>query len=156
MEKMSSKLDLALNDFRAAIDKAQEQPKQYNKTSTNVYKPEQSRFKLVIWFNDGNRRTFFSYDNVYNNKITHVDEHEAICKLLRLINQHAGNFKNAQIYATLDPERNKSSNYNYLIYWAKWNGQVTKNSAAQFKTEGKNNTLILNRLEVYSEKQFVK
>jgi hypothetical protein len=156
MEKMSSKLDLAINDFRQAIIKAEQPARQYNKISNNVYKPEQSRFKLVIWFNDGNRRTFYSYDNVYNNKIAHVDEHEAICKLLRLINQHAGNFKNAQIYATLDPERNKTSNYNYLIYWAKWNGQVTKNSAATFKTVDKNCILILNRLEVYSEKQFVK
>jgi len=156
MENISSKLDLAINDFRQAIIKAEQPARQYNKISNNVYKPEQSRFKLVIWFNDGNRRTFYSYDNVYNNKIVHVDEHEAICKLLRLIHQHAGNFKNAQIYATLDPERNKASNYNYLIYWAKWNGQVTKNSAAQFKVEGKNSLLILNRLEVYSEKQFVK
>jgi len=156
MENISSKLDLAINDFRQAIVKAEQPARQYNKISSNVYKPEQSRFKLVIWFNDGNRRTFYSYDNVYNNKIVHVDEHEAICKLLRLIHQHAGNFKNAQIYATLDPERNKASNYNYLIYWAKWNGQVTKNSAAHFKTEGKNSLLILNRLEVYSEKQFVK
>jgi hypothetical protein len=156
MEKISTKLDLAVNDFRQAILKAEQEPRQYNKQSANIYKPEQSRFKLVVWFNDGNRRTYYSYDNVYNNKDVHVDEHEAICKLLRLVHKYAGTFKNAQIYATLDPDRNKESNYNYLVYWAKWNGQVEKNSAAHFKTEGKNCFLILNRLEVYSEKKFVK
>lgn len=156
MEKIGSKIDFVLNDFRQAIQDAEKEPRPYNKQSTYQYKPEQSRFKLVVWFTDGNRRTYYSYDNIYYNKTAHIDEHEAIIKLLRLVNKYSGKFKNAQIFATLDPNRAKTSNYNYLIYWAKWNGQVEKNSAAHFKTEGKNTLLILNRLEVYSPKEFIK
>ena len=156
MEKISSSIDFALKDLRQALVESDREKRQYNKTSEYQYKPEQSRFKLVLWFHDGNRRTFYSYDNVYFNKVAHLDEWKAILKLMDLTKKYAGKFKNAQIYATIDPERKKESNYNYLVYWAKWNGEIEANNALTFKTEGQNTIAILNKLEMYSAKKFVK
>jgi len=156
MQQISSQIGEALKDFRAAVDKAGQEPRSYSKQSNYNYKPEQARFKLVIWFNDGNRRTYYSYDNVYFEKVAHIDEHQAIVKLIRLINKHAGNFKNAQIFANIDPDRQKSSNYNYLVYWAKWNGDAVKNNALTFAVKGQDTVAVLNKLEMYSTKEFVK
>ena len=155
MKAINTQIDFVLNDLRQAITDANKEPRQYNKKSDYQYKPEQSRFKLVVWFNDGNRRTYYSYDNVYFNKVAHIDEQEAIMKLIRLTGKYAGKFKNAQIYATIDPDRKKTSNYNYLVYWVKWNGEIETNEALRFKVENQNTTAILNRLEVYSNKKFV-
>ena len=44
-----------LNDLRHVMDKAKEQPRQYNKQSNYQYKPTEARFKLVVWYKDGNR-----------------------------------------------------------------------------------------------------
>lgn len=156
MKAINTQIDIALNDLRQAITEGNQEPRQYNKTSNYQYKPEQSRFKLIVWFNDGNRRTYYSYDNVYFNKVAHLDEYEAILKLIRLTKKYAGSFKNAQIYATLDPDRKKDSNYNYLVYWAKWNGEIEANKALTFTTKDKNQVAILNKLEMYSPKNFVK
>lgn len=156
MKAINTQIDFVLNDLRQAITDANKEPRQYNKKSDYQYKPEQSRFKLVVWFHDGNRRTYYSYDNVYFNKVAHIDEQEAIMKLIRLTGKYAGKFKNAQIYATIDPDRKKNSNYNYLVYWVKWNGEIETNEALRFKVENQNTTAILNRLEVYSNKKFVK
>ena len=156
MQQIKSQLDAALVDLRRAVDKSAQEPRTYNKTSQNVYRPEQARFKLVIWFHDGNRRTYYSYDNQYQGKMPHLDEYEALIKLMRLCRQYAGKFKNAQIFATLDPDRRKDSNYNYLIYWAKWNSDIEANKAATFITKEKNVLLNLNKLEMYSPKNFVK
>jgi hypothetical protein len=156
MDQISNNIDFALKDLRQAITESNREKRQYNKTSEYQYKPEQSRFKLVIWFHDGNKRTFYSYDNTYYDKIAHVDEWRAVIKLIDLTKKFAGTFKNAQIYATIDPDKKKESNYNYLVYWAKWNGDVEANSALTFKTEGKNMFAILNKLEMYSPKKYVK
>jgi hypothetical protein len=157
MENLGSQLGTALNDLRQAVEKAAQEPRAYNKQSTNVYKPEQARFKLVIWFNDGNRRTYYSYDTQYMGKSAHIDEYEALMKLIRLIKQYSGKFKNAQIYATIDPDRKKDSNYNYLVFWTKYNGEIIANPACQpFKVDGKNTLAPLNKLEMYSPKNFVK
>jgi hypothetical protein len=156
MQQISTQIGEVLKDFRSAVEKASQEPRTYAKQSTYNYKPEQARFKLVIWFNDGNRRTFYSYDNIYFQKVPHLDEQQAFIKLIRLINKHAGQFKNAQIFATIDPERQKSSNYNYLVYWAKWNGTAVPNPALTFTVKEKDCQVILNKLEVYSSKEFVK
>jgi hypothetical protein len=75
---------------------------------------------------------------------------------MRLCKQYAGKFKNAQIFATLDPERKKDSNYNYLIYWAKWNNEIEANTAATFVTKDRHTILNLAKVEMYSPKNFVK
>jgi uncharacterized protein (DUF1330 family) len=92
MEKISSSIDFALKDLRQALVESDREKRQYNKTSEYQYKPEQSRFKLVLWFHDGNRRTFYSYDNVYFNKVAHLDEWKAIIKLIDLTKKYGGKF----------------------------------------------------------------
>ncbi len=156
MEQITTQLGQALNDLRQAVEKSAQEPRAYVKKSTNIYRPDQARFKLVIWFKDGNRRTYYSYDNQYQGKAPHLDEYEALIKLMRLCKNHSGAFKNAQIFVTLDPERRKDSNYNYLIYWAKHNGNIEANKAATFLTQEKNTVLNLAKLEMYSPKNFVK
>jgi hypothetical protein len=84
MKAINTQIDFVLNDLRQAITDANKEPRQYNKKSAYQYTPEQSRFKLVVWFHDGNRRTYYSFDNVYYNKVAHIDEQEAVMKLIRL------------------------------------------------------------------------
>jgi hypothetical protein len=156
MEPISNSIDFAINDLRQALIESNREKRQYNKTSEYQYKPEQARFKLVVWFHDGNRRTYYSYDNVYFNKVAHVDEWKAIIKLMDLVKKYSGKFKNAQIYATIDPERKKDSNYNFMVYWAKWNGEIEINKALTFKTVEKDTVAVLNRLEMYSPPNFKK
>lgn len=105
----------ALKDFRGILEGAQKETRQYNKTSSNIYKPENARFKLVIWFKDGNTRYFYSYDNKHLNKEVLIDEYEALLKLVRLAHKYEGTYKNAILYATLDPDKKTSSNYNYQM-----------------------------------------
>jgi hypothetical protein len=154
MQQLGSQLEVVLNDLRQAVTDAGKQPRQYNKQSSNIYKPDASRYKLVIWFKDGNRRTFYSYDNVYHNKIVHLDEFESFMKLFRLKNKYTGTFKNAIIYATLDPGRNKESNYNMVMSWTKINGENLINPAGVFRVIDKDNLLHLERLDLYSGKAF--
>lgn len=156
MEPIKNALDFAIKDLRQAIIESEREKRPYNKTSEYQYKPEQSRFKLVIWFLDGNKRTFYSYDNTYHNKVAHLDEWRAVIKLIDLTKKFAGKFSNAQIFATIDPDRRKDSNYNFVVYWAKWNGEIEANSALSFKTENENTVAILNRLEMYSPAHFKK
>lgn len=153
---LKTKMDFVLNDLRGAIDQSNREKRTYNKTSQHKYVPEHARFKAIIWFNDGNRRIYYSYDSVYFDKTAHVDEWRGVKKLIDLIATHKDKFKNAQIYCTLDPERKKTSNYNYLIYWAKHTGDVEANKALTFATQGQNTVAVLTKLEMYSGKNFVK
>jgi hypothetical protein len=154
METIGTQIEVVLNDIRQAVTNAAKEPRQYNKQSSYNYKPDAARYKLVIWFKDGNRRTFYSYDNVYHNKIVHLDEFESFMKLFRLKNKYTGTFKNAIIYATLDPGRNKDSNYNIIMSWTKINGENVMNSAGVFRVIDKDNLLYLERLDLYSAKNF--
>jgi hypothetical protein len=154
MQQLGSQLEVVLNDLRQAVTDAGKETRQYNKTSSNNYKPDAARYKLVIWFKDGNRRTFYSYDHVYHNKIVHLDEFESFMKLFRLKNKYEGTFKNAIIYATLDPARSKESNYNIVMSWTKINGENVMNSAGVFRVIDKDNLLYLERLDLYSGKNF--
>jgi hypothetical protein len=75
-------------------------------------------------------------------------------KLFRLKNKYVGTFKNAIIYATLDPGRNKESNYNIVMSWTKINGENLMNPAGVFRVIDKDNLLYLERLDLYSGKNF--
>ena len=87
MQQLGSQLEVVLNDLRQAVTDAGKETRTYNKQSNYNYKPDAARYKLVIWFKDGNRRSFYSYDNVYHNKIVHLDEFESFMKLFRLKNK---------------------------------------------------------------------
>jgi len=125
-------------DMRGVLDMAAEPVRNYNKTSDNIYKPEHARFKLVIWFKDGNTRYYYSYDNKTYEKERIIDEYEGLKKLLRLINKYQGKYKNAFIYATLDQDKKTVSNYNCEIIKYNIYGTMSANEHANFKNEGKN------------------
>ena len=144
-----------MTDLRSAIQKSQEQTREYNKTSKYIYKPDQARYKLVIWFKDGNKRVYYSYDHQYHDKVKHVDEHTSFVKLLKLMGKHVGKFKNAIIYATLDPERKVNTKYTHIICYANILGHVSQNKAVKFYVENKDNLLHLKHLETYSNNEHI-
>lgn len=143
------------NDFRQALINSENESRKYEKKSTNVYKPDQARYKMVIWFKDGNKRCFYSYDHQYHNKVKHLDEYESLVKLLKLMKKHEGNFKNCIIYATLDPERDVKSNYNHIICWTNIHGNHEENKSVRFLVDKTDNLLHLKHLEAYTDKKLI-
>lgn len=141
----------ALNDFRQALTKAQEQPRDYTKKSSHIYKPESARFKAVIYRKDGHNRYYYSYDTKVYNKERITDEYEGLLKLLRLIHKHKGEFKNAVIYATLEENKATNSNYSYQVAYFNMFGNTYTNSAVTFKTLERNNVLDTKHLQLYGK-----
>jgi len=147
-------VDQFLNDFRSIINESEQTVRTYNrKQETPKYTPDQARFKLVVWFKDGNRRYFFSYDTAYFDKQIHIDEYSALKKLIRLVNNYKGLFKNAIIYASLDPDRKTTGNFCYQL--AKWNinGEMKTNKAVRFYVDGKSNKLDIDKLRIYGNEK---
>jgi hypothetical protein len=152
---MSNMIGDILNDIRSVVEKSQTETRQYNKTSNHVYKPDQARFKLVIWFKDGNKRSYYSYDNQYHDKKKHVDEQNSLVKLCKLMQGHAGKYKNAIIYATLDPERKTNGKYTHIICFTNILGNTSWNKATSFLVDNRDNLLHLKKLEMYSNKEHI-
>lgn len=140
-----------INDFRAVFNSATEEPRQYEKKSNYVYKPESARFKAVIYFKNGNTRYYYSYDNKVFNKERFSDEYEGLLKLIRLIHKYKGEYKNAVIYCNLEPNKPTSANYNYQVAFFDMYGNSKTNNAVTFKTNGRNNELHLEHLKLYGK-----
>jgi len=153
MEAIKLHIERGLKDFREAIQESQAPLRKYEKKSNNIYKPKESRFKLVVWFKDGNTRYFFSYDNVHKEKTVHIDEFEGLIKLIRLLNSYKDKYKFAIIYATLDPARNLKSNYCYEILKRDHFNNEKTNKIVNFCNLGENNILDFKRLEMYGNKK---
>ena len=146
-------LESYFNDLRQVIDESKKEPRTYNKQSNYKYKPDEARYKLVVWFKDGNRRLFYSYDNMYYNKEKHIDENESLKKLFRLVHKYKDQYKNAIVYANMAPDRKINANeFNVVVAWFKLSGQEIINNAMRFNIENKNNILNLKHLEVYTPK----
>jgi len=109
MAEMTKIADLMV-DFSTVLKESLQPIRNYEKKSDNIYKPDQARYKLVIWFKDGNRRYFFSYDNKHYKDTIIVDEYEGLLKLIRLTHKYKDTFKNAILYATMDIYGNKKTN----------------------------------------------
>ena len=108
-----------LKDYRSILEAATIPPRNYErKGEKKNEKPKRARFKLKIWFKDGNEKTFYSYDLIKKPDGSYqLDEWNGLFKLLRLINQFRPNIQTAVIYANLDLEpKTANSNYNYLCY----------------------------------------
>lgn len=137
---MESKIfEAAFKDFRGAIEAAAQPVRNYQrKTDAPSFKPEHARFKLVVWFNDGNTRYYYSFDNKSYNKELIVDEFEGMKKLIRLIDTYKGKFKNAIVYATIDPEKSVKSNFNCEILKYNMYHAMKANKHATFKDVEKN------------------
>ena len=141
----------ALNDFRSAFENAQKETREYKKTSDYVYKPQQARFKAVIYRKDGEARYYYSYDNKTYNKERLVDEYEGLLKLLRLIHKYKGQYKNAIIYTTLEKDKPTTANYNYQVAFFDFFGNSKENNAVNFVTKGRDNLLNLDFLKQYGK-----
>jgi len=147
-------INSALNDFRGILDAAEVTPRSYErKAPAPKFTPDYARFKLVVWFKDGNRRYFFSYDTANFDGRTHVDEYSALKKLIRLVHKYKDLYKNAIIYASIDPERKTTANYCYQVI--KWDiyGNMRANKAVNFKTGEKNNIIDLQKLLHYGSEK---
>lgn len=136
-------------DFSKVLSESIVPPRQYEKKTDNIYKPEHARYKLVIWFKDGNRRYFFSYDNKHYKDKVITDEYEGLLKLIRLTHKYKDTFKNAILYSTLDPKKETKSNYCIEILKVDIYGNKKTNKAAVFKTENNNVFLDLVKLNTY-------
>ena len=85
------------------------------------WKPKYSRFKLKIYFKDGNQKVFYSYDifNRYESGIKKVvtDEQTGIEKLFSYIASVQSNIKTACIWVTFAKEQGTdNATYNCEIY----------------------------------------
>lgn len=144
------KIEDLFKDFSSVLIESVQPVRNYEKkVETNIYKPEQARFKLVIWFKDGNRRYFFSYDNKHFKDQIIIDEYEGLLKLIRLANKYKGTFKNAILYSTIDVQKETKSNYYIEVFKVDIYGNQKTNKAVSFITENKNVILDLKRLNTY-------
>lgn len=144
------KIEDLFKDFSSVLAESVQPVRNYEKkVETNIYKPEQARFKLVIWFKDGNRRYFFSYDNKHYKDQVIIDEYEGLLKLIRLANKYKGTFKNAILYSTIDLQKETKSNYYIEVFKVDIYGNQKTNKAVSFITENKNVILDLKRLNTY-------
>jgi len=141
----------SLRDFRSVFINAQKETRKYKKTSDHVYKPQQARFKAVIYRKDGLTRYYYSYDNKTYNKERLVDEYEGLLKLLRLINKYKGEYKNAIIYTNLEADKPTTANYNYQVAFFDYFGNSKTNNAVTFMTKGKDNLLNIDHLKLYGK-----
>jgi hypothetical protein len=152
MEQLSEILkDLGLG---SVLSDSIKPTRNYEKISTNVYKPEFSRFKLVMWFKDGNTRYFYGYDNKQTSSGVHCDEYESLMKLFRMVHKFKGSYKNAIIYATINPlKATAARGYDWEII--KWDMYENKkaNPVINFLNEGKNVILDLQKLKNQSNQK---
>lgn len=87
----------------------------------NTWKPLFSRFKLKIYYKDGNSKTFYSYDifNRYQSGIKEVvtDEQTGYQKLFAYITSVQSSIKTCCIYLTLEKEQGtQNAKYEHEIF----------------------------------------
>lgn len=140
-------------DFRQIFVDAAQNTRQYNKTSENIYKPDNARFKLVVWFKNGKTRYFYSYDNKQTKQGVHIDEYEGLMKLFRFVNKIKGEFKNAIIYTHLEQNKTVDNDFNFEV--AKWDiyNNVKTNKIVSFLTNEKNTFMNLKNCQLYGSQK---
>lgn len=149
MEQINKILESELKDMRGALNQGKEPARSYKKESARIYKPTGARFKLVVWFNDGNTRYFYSFDNIHEQNTVHRDEWTGIKKLVRLLNTFEGKYKNAIVYATMDPDNEPKKNYSYEMVKRDRYGNEKLNKFVNFVTLGKNVILDVPKMKQY-------
>jgi ribosomal protein S4E len=140
-------------DFRQIFVDAAQNTRQYNKTSENIYKPDNARFKLVVWFKNGKTRYFYSYDNKQTKQGVHIDEYEGLMKLCRFVNKIKGEYKNAIIYTHLEQNKTVENDFNFEV--AKWDiyNNLKTNKIVSFLTNEKNTFMNLKNCQLYGSQK---
>ncbi len=114
------------------INKATQPVRNYIRTKViEEYKPDIARFKMKIYFRDGNKIIRFGYDKIKkqfdrSQKNDIYDEWEGLMKLIRLSERWKSKIKTAQIYAS-----------SQKIPYTKWQEKLYYNIPVLFIT-GKN------------------
>lgn len=149
---MSFETDL-FKTLGQAVLEGQQQPRPYNGTS--VYKPDRARFKMKIWYRDGNSRVYYSFDSVHDGaKGAHVDEWNGLKKLIRLAHvHHVDHIKTCVIWATVatDPQT-VLDHYNYEVFKVTRSGWK-ESKLINFVTNEKHTILDTNKLFYYASKK---
>jgi len=120
----NAEVDELFHTLATALVKGQEQPRNYNgKQSLSL--PMTARFKMKIWYRDGNSRTYFSYDRVVSANKSHTDEWEGLKKLIRLGHvHHAQEVRTLVIWATGEQTPlTTSATYDYEIFKVTYKGE---------------------------------
>jgi len=140
-------------DFRQIFVDAAQKTREYNKTSENIYKPDNARFKLVVWFKNGKTRYFYSYDNKQTKQGVHIDEYEGLMKLCRFVNKIKGEYKNAIIYTHLEQNKTVENDFNFEV--AKWDiyNNLKTNKIVSFLTNEKNTFMNLKNCQLYGSQK---
>ena len=112
-------------------------------------------FKLVVYFKDGNKRIFYSYDSFQFDKKYHIDEFRSVKKLLVLVHKYKDTYNNALIYADTNTNSLENSKYDIVVSKFDTNGINASNGAVQFKIVEKNTILDLDHLINFSEMKFL-
>ena len=111
-----------------AFSKAKRIPRDYTKQSNYQYKPEKGRFKLVVWFKDGNTRYFYSYDVLRKiqdkdgNQKPVYDEFNGLMKLYRMVHKWKGKYKNCIIYMT-GKKWTENPRYDFKVFQIGYSGK---------------------------------
>jgi len=115
MSKISEIFDLL--DYQAAEKKAAAPSRQYAMDEKRkINKPKRARFKMQVYYWDGNKRYFYSLDMITRGGEIHIDEHEGLKWLLKEVNRTRDKIKTCTIYANPDPEPlTKGYNYNTRV-----------------------------------------
>jgi len=124
-----------------ALRAGQQQPRSYN-GENKLSIPYTARFKMKIWYRDGNSRTYYSYDQIRTSAGNITDEYEGLKKLVRLGHvHHKQEVKTLVIWANVEPTPLTSSNgYDYEILKITYKGELTRpgvsfrNNAAEKST----------------------
>jgi len=137
-----------LKDYRGAIEAGQEKQRAYQrkKEAPKLKKPDNARFKLVVYFKDGNECTFYSIDKIYSHELKKliVDEWAGLMKLQRLIHKYKDKFTSLCIYANVHPFA--LSNYQFYecpIYISKPPKFTYTNPTVKFLPNGRCNVELL-------------
>jgi hypothetical protein len=158
MEAINQILLDGLKDFRKAIDEGKQPARNYQTKETVNYNPTNARFKLVVWFNDGRCKWYYSFDNVHENKTVHADEWQGMKKLIRLAEiKYKGQFKNAIVYGNMSEQKKVSEFYDWEII--KWNykGEIKQNKFINFVKDSDKKSIIFDivRLTTYGNKKII-
>jgi len=147
--------ETALTDLTGAFINGAHDPRNYQrkKLPTDFYTPEFARFKLVIYLKNGRSRWYYSYDTIKFQGGARTDEYESLVKLLRIVKNNAGEYKNAIIYATVEdiPEV-KKVNYDYEVAKYNFYGTLKENENAVFKPGANDFKMDLLRLKIGGKK----
>lgn len=95
-----------VKDTRELVNESLKPVRKYQrKKAVDQYRPERARFKLKIWFLDGNSRIFYSYDLIQQKDSKYlVDEWEGLKKLSRLLRKYEQKMKSGVIFMSLDED----------------------------------------------------